>query len=227
MKNMFSFLPWAVDKTSDRFFVAVFTMLGKMAAADGRISEEEEELIGRFIGEYLVMTKQEEARAIKIFREAYNDGSDFSTTAKTFYSTFKRHPIMQDMIFDMLLQLSIADGEISPEEDILLRIAARQFNFDKNRYDHLRSLHLAGGTKVVEQTYYHRLECSPESSNEEIIKQYRHLTTLYDLDAVLEAGIPEIFINVAGKKLDDIEEAFSFIKLYRGIEDQDVATQGH
>jgi DnaJ like chaperone protein len=191
-----------------------------MAAADGRISEEEEEVIKRFIGEYLVMTDQEEARALTIFRDAYKDETDFEKAAKSFYSSFKRRPVMLDMLFDMLLQISVADGEVSEEEDLLLQTAAKQFRFEGSRYEHLKSLHLAAGSAVTEDIYYLRLGVSPDAPDAEIIERYQGLAKLYDSDAVLDSGVPEVFINVAGKKLDDIEEAYSMIKLRRGIEEQ-------
>ncbi len=215
--GLFDSFLWILNKNSDNFFVASFTMLGKMAAADGKISEEEVLVVKNFIGEYLVMTDQERKRALSIFFEAYKDKKDFKDVARSFYSTFKKRPVMLDLIFDMLFEVSIADGIISEEEDLLLREAAEEFKFNESKYSHFKSLHLAGGETINQNTYYDRLECSEEDSDSKIVEKYKELSSLYSKEAVLKSGIPEVFINLAAKRLEDIEEAYSMIKARRGI----------
>ncbi len=95
---------------------------------------------------------------------------------------------MLDMLFDMLLQVSIADGEISDEEDILLQATARQFHFEHSQYEHLKSLHLAGGAQVTENTYYHRLGVSEDAPDEVIIERYKELSERYDCPFDLTFG---------------------------------------
>lgn len=199
------------DHTEEDFFVTVFSMLGQLAAADGRVSSEEQKLVENFIDEYLVLSPAERARALSFFAEAYQSSEDFTESAKAFYKTYRSQFVVLDMLLDVLFQVAVADGEITGSEEELLREVGNIFKIDNSHFEQLRALHHAAGTRTDEAERYLILGCSETSSMEQIDQNYKRLTKIYDPDSALESGVPEAFINLARKKFESIEEAYAFI----------------
>ena len=56
-----------LDQAQMTFFVATFSMLGKMANADGAVSETERNIVIRFMAEDLHLSRQDQDFAMRIF----------------------------------------------------------------------------------------------------------------------------------------------------------------
>lgn len=201
--------------SSEEFFTSTFQMLGKLAAADGTITEDEIQAVHKFMGEYLNLRPEQQDEAIKLFHDGASSQAAFVQLAIQLNDAFPGNQIIQDAVLDVLLQVSVADGEMSAGEEALMRDAARVFGFNDAQFDHLKALHLAVGTQSSEALHYLRLGCYPYCTDEELDAQYQTLLQRYSVDTALASGVPEEFVNLVRKKLEDVEESYAIVKLRR------------
>ena len=194
------------------FFVAAFSMLAKIAKADGRVSEKEIASIEAFMTRDLNLNPETRQSAVNIFRQALNSQEPFDAFAVQFYMAFSSQPRIIQLMMDILIRVSIADGEISREEDHLLRQAAGIFHISDEDFKRLKSQYIKDASP-----YYAVLNCDESASNAEIKKQYRKLVSEYHPDKIAAKGLPDEFITFANEKFREIQEAYDAIKKERGI----------
>ncbi|MBW2654464.1 MAG: TerB family tellurite resistance protein [Deltaproteobacteria bacterium] len=194
------------------FFTAAFSMLAKISKANGTITDSEISAVESFMKQNLQLDSHGQQTAKNIFRQAVNSPETFDAFANQFYSVFRTQPHIIELMMDVLLRVSAADGSISREEEAMLLSAVRIFNYSHADYERLKS-------KYVKKTnkYYAILKCSETASNEEIKKQYRKLVTEYHPDKIEAKGLPEEFIKFANDKFKEIQEAYDYIKNEREI----------
>jgi len=194
------------------FFVATFSMLAKLAKVDGRVTREEIDTVEKFMIYDLSLDPISRRVATNIFHAAVESPDNFRDFASQFYIQFQAQPQMLDLMIDILLRVSIADGTLSPSEEELIHVAVRLFNFSDEKYMTLKSRYV----KDV-QKYYAILGCDINDSNEQIKKQYRKLVSDYHPDKIASKGLPDEFTKFANDKFREIQEAYEVIKKERGI----------
>jgi len=194
------------------FFTAAFSMLAKISKADGKVTENEISMVEAFMKRDLQLDHNGQQTAITIFRQAVHSPESFDAFAIQFYSVFRSQPNIIELMMDVLLRVSTADGGISNEEETMLLSATRIFKYSTADYERLKS-------KYIKQTnkYYAVLKCDETSSNDEIKKQYRKLVTEYHPDKIEAKGLPEEFVKFANDKFKEIQEAYDTIKEERGL----------
>jgi len=121
------------------FFIAAFSMLAKLAKADGDVSEEEIDAINKFMLYDLNLDPESRMAAMNIFNAAIESSGSFDDFAAQFGNQFHVQPQMLELMIDILLRVSIADGTMSESEERLIRSAVRIFNFSDERYKKLKS----------------------------------------------------------------------------------------
>ena len=149
---------------------------------------------------------------MNIFHAAVKSQDNFNDFATQFYSLFQTQYQMLDLMIDILLRVSVADGILSQSEERLILSAVRIFNFSDEKYSKLKSRYIKDFEK-----YYAILECNRNDSNEHIKKQYRKLVSDYHPDKIASKGLPEEFTKFANDKFREIKEAYEVIKKERGI----------
>jgi DnaJ like chaperone protein len=194
------------------FFVAVFSMLAKLAMADGRISPEEARTVEQFMDRDLSLTPGNKQVAVRIFNQAANSGSSFDAFAEQFYARFKNEPQLLDLMLDILVRVSFADGVLSAQEEKLILSAARIFNYGDAAYQRIRKRYAPDN-----ENDYAVLNCTSSDSDEHIKKQYRKLVQDFHPDKIAAKGLPEEFTVFATEKFQKIQEAYENIKRARNM----------
>lgn len=194
------------------FFVAAFSMLAKLAKADGHVSKEEIDAVEKFMVYDLNLDPESRKLATKIFHTAVESREHFNDFAAQFYSQFRNQYQMLDLMVDILLRVSVADGTLSPNEERLILSAVKIFNFSEEKYQKLKLKYIQDVDK-----YYAVLGCNRNDSNEHIKKQYRKLVSDYHPDKIASKGLPEEFTKFANDKFREIQGAYDSIKKERGI----------
>ena len=194
------------------FFVCVFSMLAKLAKADGQISPNEIALVERFMTVELALDPGRIKFAKNIFRAARASNSPFEEHAEQFYKAFRDDPLVLENVIDILYRLSTADGNIVPSEEEIIRKAARIFKLDSSVLDRVRSGHTASPDK-----HYAILGCTKNSTVEEIKRSYRRLVMENHPDRARAQGQPEEFSKLANEKFRAIQEAYERICEEKGI----------
>ncbi len=194
------------------YFTAAFSMLGKLAKADGVVSRAEVEVIDRFIRDQLRLDPEARKLAIRIFNRAKDSPDRFEDFATQFYRYFHHQPQIVVSMYQMLLALASADGVVHPVEERMLNSAARIFGISHNRSSQYRQA-ATGGTN----RYYAALGCSRSDSDETIRKRYLKLANDFHPDKIVSKGLPEEFTEFAKKKFQEIQEAYAEIRKERGL----------
>ena len=194
------------------FFTAAFSMLAKICKADGQISEKEIDAVEAFMARDLQLDQEGQQTAKRIFRQAIDSPEHFEAFALQFYQVFRAQPNIIELMVDVLLRVSSADGHISVEEESMLLSATRIFHYSATDFSRLKSKYVRKTNK-----YYAVLKLDETASNEEIKKQYRTLVTEYHPDKIESKGLPEEFTKFASDKFREIQEAYEHIKKERGL----------
>ncbi|MBA4368184.1 MAG: molecular chaperone DjlA, partial [Desulfobacterium sp.] len=194
------------------FFVAAFSMLAKLAKVDGQISEEEIDSIQAVMVKDFNLDAQGQNIAIRIFNAAIQSPEPFSEFAAQFFKQFQTQPQFLELMIDILLRVSVADGQMGQQEEMLILEAVKIFRFHPDTYKRIKSRYIDNFEK-----YYATLNSEKKDSNEQIKKQYRKLAFEYHPDKIISKGLPEEFNKFANDKFREIQEAYEMIRKERGI----------
>ncbi len=194
------------------FFIGTFSILAKLTQADGTVSDTEKRQIESFIDVDLRLDPASRQSALRIFQAALHSNEPFDRLVSQFYGTFNNQPGILDVLIDIMLRVSLADGKLSVEEERLIDRAARMFRFSDDRYKRIRSRYIQDTDK-----YYSILECRKEDSEATIKKNYRRLVSEFHPDKIAAKGLPQEFAEYSAQKFRDIQEAYEAIRKDRGF----------
>ncbi len=202
----------AKQQAQAAFFVTTFSMLAKLAKADGQVSQDEIAMVSRFMRDELGLSSDDQQIAQKIFNEAKDSDDSFEDYARQFAQIFGADPRMRGVMLDLLTRLAAADGHVHPAEEEMLRSAAHIFGLSGHDFEDM----VASRGKDSRHNYA-TLGLPVDASEDEIKSKYRRLVTEYHPDKVIAKGLPEEFVELAETKFREIQEAYEAIKKERGM----------
>lgn len=221
---------------------AVFSILGHLAKADGRVSEKEiaqaEALMTR-----MGLGDGKRRQAIQYFN--LGKQADFpldQVVAKFRHQTRYRKMVVLSFL-EMLVSATLADGQLHPaEERILLRVAQglgippaqfqqilsmlmAQASFSRGAYGdyqrgHYQQSQQAGTAYRSGQrldSAYAVLGLAATATDAEIKRAYRKLMSRHHPDKLAAQGLGEEAIRDANEKAAKISQAYELIKQHRGF----------
>ncbi len=194
------------------FFIGAFSMVAKVAAADGNVSQAERQRIQEFMDRDLQLDPQSKSVAERIFHTALSQDQPYDQLAQQFYGEFRNQPQILELLIDFLYRVAAEDGGVTSAEEDLIQRAARIFQFSQQRIDNIRNRYAASAEK-----HYAVLGVSPQDSNDEIKKAYRQLVREYHPDTIASKGLPEEFNKFAADKFREIQEAYEAVRQERGF----------
>src|SRR6267154_155441 len=201
-----------LDRDSDpgvTFTIAIIALAGKMARADGVVTEEEFEVFQRVFR----VPDEEEANVRRIFNLARQDIAGFEHYAGQIAQLFVGNPAMLEDILDGLFEIAKADGVLHPEEAKFLERVAEIFGFAPNEFRRIRASHFA--PELTDP--YVILGLSYSADEEELKQTYRRLVRENHPDSLIARGVPEEFLKLANDKLAAINTAYEKIQMDRGL----------
>ena len=201
-----------LDRDSDpgvTFTIAIIALAGKMARADGVVTEEEFEVFQRVFG----VPPEEEANVRRIFNLARQDIAGFEHYAGQIAQLFMGNPAMLEDILDGLFEIAKADGVLHPGEAQFLERVAEIFGFAPNEFRRIRASHFA--PELTDP--YVILGLSYSADEEELKQTYRRLVRENHPDSLMARGVPAEFIKLANDKLAAINNAYEKIQTERGL----------
>ena len=201
-----------LDRESDpgvTFTIAVVALAGKMARADGVVSEEEFHVFRQAFG----VPPEEEGNIQRIFNLARQDIAGFEYYAGQIAQLFVGNPAMLEDVLDGLFEIAKADGVLHPEEAKFLERVAEIFGFAPNEYRRIRASHFA--PELTDP--YVILGLSYSADDNELRQTYRKLVRENHPDSLMARGVPPEFIKLANDKLAAINTAYEKICAERGV----------
>ncbi|WP_346839533.1 co-chaperone DjlA [Microbulbifer sp. SAOS-129_SWC] len=200
------------DGAQTVFIVTLFSMLAKMAKADGQVSKAEVQFVEDFMRVNLRLSAEDRKQAIKIFQNAKTDSYTIYDYAEQ-YRQLVRNQAMREMVYRVLFAVAYADGQMhASEEEILRRIpaylglhesifAAMQGEFGQRGAD----------TAVSLEQHYAVLDCDPEASDRDLKLAYRRKAAEFHPDKIVAKGLPEEFMRHAEDQMKSVTVAYDTI----------------
>lgn len=201
-----------LEESQLAFFVSTFSMLAKLARADGQISRAEMDAVEAFAVRDIGLSPDNRDVAMNIFRTALDSPAAFEDFAVQFDQRFHHQPQMVEMLIDILLRVSVADGRLNTAEETLILSAVRVFGINALRYSQIKARYIEKSGAA-----YQILGCTDQDSNEQIKKKYRQLAQAYHPDKIAAKGLPDEFLQLANDKFREIQSAYETIKKERGF----------
>ena len=185
------------------FFAALFACFAKISKADGVVSKEEVNKVEEFISKKFNLDKEQRNFAINIFQKAKDDNVSFEAYAQQLYSLLKQSPNSLLIFYELLFELAMADGELHPAEERILKRVPNIFNLTENTFKELYEKYVSNITD-----YYQVLGVNKNMSFSEIRRIYLKKRKEFHPDMLISKGLPEELIEKAKNKFIEIQEAY-------------------
>lgn len=201
-----------VDREADpgvTFTIAVVALAGKMARADGVVTDQEFQVFRQVFG----VPVEEQANVQRIFNLARQDIAGYEHYAGQIARLFVGNPAMLEDILDGLFEIAKADGVLHPAEAVFLERVAEIFGFAPGEFRRIRASHFS--PELTDP--YVILGLSYAADNDELKQTYRKLVRENHPDSLMARGVPPEFIKLATDKLAAINGAYEKIQLERGL----------
>jgi len=206
------------------FLETVFLSMGKLAKADGQVSQEEIAHVEQFM-QKLGMTAEHRSQAIALFKKGVDPAFDIYPAYQRFISVCGNTKNLREVLLAYLIVLALADGHFHPAEEALLTELAGYLGYGPVEFKQmiemvLNQSHFGGGqakSATALEDAYKALGVTKDSSDAEIKRAYRKLMSQYHPDKLMGQGVPEDMIAVATEQAKEIQLAHDLIKKSRNL----------
>ncbi len=130
------------------FIVCTFSILRKLAEVDGRVDREESKRVKRYIYDDLKLSPREAKLALKVYQEAADSPLEMNDYADRFAKTYPDRVQVLDRMVRILLEVSLADGRVSSDEEEAIRSVALRLGLSLPGFERIKS-ELCGPSKMV------------------------------------------------------------------------------
>lgn len=218
------------ERVQTAFFTATFSVMGRVAKADGRVTKDEVALAEAVMSE-MELDADMRRTAIDLFEQGKADDFPLDEVLDQFRRECHRRVTLIQMFIEIQLQAAYADGVLDPAEEALLlsicgRLGIPEFLFRRlermiqaERHGEARGGARGGraepGRPTLEDAYA-ILNISPDVSNADVKKAYRRLTNQHHPDKLVAKGLPEEMMKMAAHKTHEIRQAYEKVKVSRG-----------
>jgi DnaJ like chaperone protein len=228
---------------NELFFPTTFRVMGHIAKADGRVSEQEV-ASARAIMTALHLNAAQVQAAISYFTEGKQPGFDLDGALQRLRASIAPFPDLAQFFVEIQLQASISGNGLSQLPRARLQRVALLLGVTAGDFARLESLlrfrqgmggagggssdapgagstgsgngmHGASQERVVQA--YSLLEASAEMSDEEIVKAYRRQMSRHHPDKLKANGLPDSMLERAKERTQQIQAAYELIRLRRGM----------
>ena len=199
------------EQAQAAYFVSLFSILGKLAKIDGVVTRDEIFVVQNFINN-LHIAEREKQFAKEVFNEAKNSRYSIEDFAIQLYQTNKQQPTILLSFISLLFQVAGADGKFHPAEEAALKRIKGIFGISDQQFNDIKGSYFNDLDK-----HYKILNCTPESSNQEIRSSYKKLVKDFHPDTIVSKGLPEEFTDFATKRFREIQEAYEKIEQARNF----------
>ncbi|WP_419835886.1 co-chaperone DjlA [Endozoicomonas atrinae] len=217
------------QKAQTAFFRATFLVMGRVAKADGRVSEYEIET-ARAIMHNMRLSEEQRRVAIELFNEGKKPSSDIEGALRAFREVAGASTLIP-MFLEIQLSAAYADGGLSPAEQAVFKqvcsiLGVGNFAFDQihkrfiaQREYYQQSGPHSGGNRPSSgmdlKRAYDVLGVSDSASDAEVKKAYRKLMSEHHPDKLVAKGLPEEMMEVAKEKTQEIQGAYDQVRSAR------------
>lgn len=219
------FEPGAQERVQTVFFTTLFSVMGHLAKADGRVSEDEIEL-ARDVMRRMNLNEDMRRAAISLFDHGKQADFPLADILSQFRQECHRRRNLMQMFVEILLHAGYADGKVKAAERGVLEQVRQQLGFSIQEFRHIEALvrnarHFGGGgfgqepplsPRASLHEAYEILGVKASASDGEVKKAYRRLMSQHHPDKLVAKGLPEEMMKLATAKTQEIKTAYELIK---------------
>lgn len=211
------------QRTQAAFFTALFSTMGHLAKADGKVSKDEISMAENIMAQMQLASEQRRA-AIDLFNQGKLDDFPLDDVLQQFRNECHGRRNLLQMFVEVLIATALSDGNLHPVEHQLLRHIGNKLGFSPNHIDQLISMvkaqqhyteHASTPTSTRLEDAYRILNISSNSSDDDIKKAYRRLINQHHPDKLVSKGLPDEMIKIATEKTHEIKSAYELIRKHR------------
>jgi DnaJ like chaperone protein len=220
------------ERVQTAFFTATFSVMGQVAKADGRVTQNEIRVAEQVMAQ-MSLAGEMRRTAIRLFNEGKSEGFPLDAVLEQFRRECHRRQNLIQIFIEIQLQSAYADGQMNnAEESLLLHICERlnvsEFVFRRLeqmiRAEQHYSRYGAGAGRerqrpqpeqMAVRDAYAILNLSPDASDKQVKQNYRRLMSQHHPDKLVAKGLPEEMMKMAAQKTDEIRKAYERIKQAR------------
>lgn len=219
-----------VERIQASFFTTLFSVMGHLAKADGRVSQTEIAM-ARSVMQQMSLDEKQKTAAIDLFNKGKQADFPLDRALKQFRSICHGQRNLIQVFMEVLLQAAYADGAIHPQEERLLKHIARSLGISPYQLAQLEAMVQAqqafhqrrGGQRQTAapradllKEAYTVLGVPKSASDAEVKKAYRRQMNQHHPDKLVARGMPEEMVKIATEKTQEIKAAYDTIRNVRG-----------
>ncbi len=207
------------ERIQTAFFTATFSIMGYVAKADGKVTQEEIELANALMGEMQLNAEQRKL-ARSLFNQGKEDEFDFPGVLQQFKTECHRRTTLLRMFLEIQVQAAFADNRLDPEENQILQTLADQLGFSRAQLEQIIQLVQGGARQQNQQGQSNQISLEEsysilgvkfDDTTVDIKRAYRRLLSQHHPDKLVSKGLPEEMIQLANEKTHQIQTAWKRI----------------
>jgi DnaJ like chaperone protein len=222
-------------RVAERFFRSTFEVMGHVAKADGRVSDQEIQAARAVMADFKLNEAQVGA-AIAHFTTGKESGYDLSGAIMALRRACAGRPDLLRVFLEIQLRAAIAGTDLrGPARPLLTRMAA-MLGVGGLEFAHLEAVlrlrhgwsgaragNGAGGPageaqrRLRLEQAYEVLEIASSATDEEVAKAYRRQLSRHHPDKLKANGLPESMLEHAKRRTQQIIEAWDLVRERRGL----------
>ncbi len=214
-----------LQKTQRTFFETTFLVMGHIAKADGRVSEEEIR-VARQIMIQMQLNEQATREAMALFTRGKAADFDLQKELAPLRFLGMRQRNLMQMFIEIQLRAAMADGAIDSAERAILKTICETLGFTEQDLVRMEAMVKAerhahqqptGRQGMDLSDAYDILDIQESASDAEVKKAYRKLINQHHPDKLAAKGLPPEMMKLAEEKSHEIRSAYERIREHRGF----------
>jgi len=215
---------------SRAFFTATFQVMGYLAKADGRVSENEINA-AQAVMTHLHLTATQRQAAVRLFNEGKQANFLLEPALRRFREACQGRADLIRKFMEIQFSMLYADGIPPPKERIRLLDIANQLGFSRLLFDTMdafirsrlryqnagRNRRATAAREIPLSQAYVTLGLTHRASNDEIKKAYRRLLNRHHPDKLVAQDLSAEALARATDKTREVKAAYERIKISRNF----------
>lgn len=209
------------------FFEATFACMGRVAKADGQVTEQEISY-ARHVMDRMRLSEEKRREAMDLFSQGKSPDFEISSLLNPLSRIVRFRPDVKQMFVEIQLQAAMADNQVSQAELLviqeicsLMQLRYADLEALLRRAQSEQSFHQSGfggqqrDPAELLKNAYGVLGVEPSVADADLKRAYRRLMSQHHPDKLMSKGLPEEMMQLAKEKTQEIQAAYDSIQEHR------------